>query len=241
MPPEPIQERILQLKASVEKALRAAGRPAGSVEIVLVTKTVAPEKIQEALACGVLDLGENRVQELLEKASHLNPSPIKWGEEKVGGIRWHFIGHLQTNKVKQVLGRAAMIHSLDRPELAEEIERQAKIKKIISVPCLVQVNSSGEVSKFGLKPEAVEAFVAGLKGPAIQVRGLMTIGPLTDDAEKIRRAFRSVRELQQRLKNKFPDKNWETISMGMSQDYEIAIQEGATMIRVGAAVFGERK
>ena len=227
---EPVQARILRLKASVEQALRAAERPADSVEIVLVTKTIAPEKIQEALSCGMRDFGESRVQELLDKQERLP------GDK----IRWHFIGHLQTNKVKQVLGRASLIHSLDRLELAEEIERQAVLKNIKSVPCLVQVNSSGEASKFGLKPEAVEEFVLGLKGPAVQIFGLMTIGPLTEDREKIRRAFRSLQELRQKLKARFPDKNWETISMGMSQDYEMAIQEGTTLIRIGTAIFGER-
>lgn len=203
----------------------------GRAQIVLVTKTVPPEKIRQALVSGLGDLGENRVQELLEKQEALKDLPL----------RWHMIGHLQTNKVKQVVGRAALIQSLDRPELAEEIERQAALKQIQSVPCLIQVNSSGETSKFGLKPDDVESFVSGLKTKAIRIQGLMTIGPNTEDPEKIRASFRLMRELREALKKKFPAHNWETLSMGMSGDYTIAIEEGATLIRVGTAVFGERK
>ena len=254
-----IREKIERLKAS-----------AGQAQIVLVTKTVSPEKIREALVSGLLDLGENRVQELLEKQAALQAETQ---------IRWHMIGHLQTNKVKQVVGRVALIHSLDRMELAEEIERQAVLKQIKTVPCLIQVNSSGEASKFGLKPEAVEAFVAGLQTKAIQIRGLMTIGPNifschpreggdpkslmdsrlrrsdgsapVDEAadrrsssrrgnDKIRQAFRETRELRDRLKKKFSNHRWDILSMGMSSDYTIAIEEGATLIRVGTAVFGNR-
>jgi pyridoxal phosphate enzyme (YggS family) len=225
-----VLQKVEELKASVAEALRKAGRPAGSAQIVLVTKTVPPEKIREALASGLADLGENRVQELLEKQEALQSE----------NVHWHMIGHLQTNKVKQVVGRTVLIHSLDRLELAEEIERQADMKKIESVPCLIQVNSSDEASKFGLRPEDVEAFVAGLRTKAIQVRGLMTIGPLTEDEGYIRDAFRETFQLQQKLKQKHPERDWDILSMGMSSDYKIAIEEGATLIRVGTAVFGER-
>ena len=214
---------------SLAENIAGLKKAAGKTQIVLVTKTVPAEKIQEALACGMRDFGENRVQELLEKQALLPAD-----------IRWHMTGHLQTNKVKQVVGRVALIHSLDSLELAEEIERQAGLQNIKSVPCLIQVNSSGEVSKSGLKPEAVEKFAGDLKTKAIEIQGLMTIGPLTEDAGKIRQAFRAVRELQQSLRKKFPGKNWDTLSMGMSSDYKIAIEEGSTMIRVGTAVFGPR-
>src|SRR5687768_16415792 len=136
--------KIRELQASVEAALKKAGRPAGSVEILLVSKTISAERVLEAAAPGFRGFGENRVQELLEKKRELEKHP------KTAGLRWHMIGHLQTNKVRQVLGEVSLIQSLDRPELAEEIERQAVLKKISRVPCLIQINNSGEQSKFGL-------------------------------------------------------------------------------------------
>lgn len=250
-----VSKNIAHLKASVEETLRKAGRPPGTVQIVLVTKTVPPEKIREAFAGGLVDLGENRAQELVGKQEALQ------AEEKRYGIRWHMIGHLQTNKVKQVVGRVALIHSLDRPELAEEIERQAQSKKIESVPCLIQVKCSQEVGKFGLAPEAVGDFMAKLKIRAIRIQGLMTIGPnvatfchpcesgvpessmdsRVRGNDIIRQAFRNVKVLQERLKREAPQHDWDTLSMGMSGDYKVAIEEGATMIRVGRVVFGERE
>lgn len=213
-----IAKRIAELRAGVKEG----------VKIVLVTKTVTPEKIREAAAAGAMEFGENRVQELLEKQTAL--ADLK--------IQWHMIGHLQSNKVKQVVGKVAMIQSLDRVELADEIERQAERLKVESVPCLIQVNSSGEASKFGLKPEEVEAFLAGLKTRAIRIQGLMTIGPNTDDDSQIRRAFRTVRELLPKLQKKYPKAD--ILSMGMSSDYKIAMEEGATLIRIGTAIFGVR-
>lgn len=219
---------------SIADNIREVQKTAGGARIILVTKTVEPEKIREALQSGLTDLGENRVQELLEKKKIFD-------SEMPGKIRWHLIGHLQTNKVKQVVGEVELIHSLDRLELAEEIERQAEKKKISKVPCLIQVNISGEETKFGVAPEKAAELAAGISGPAVEVRGLMTIGPLTEDAGKIREAFKKTKALQQELKRKFPKMNWETLSMGMSGDYKIAVEEGASMIRVGTAVFGERK
>lgn len=225
-----IGEKVEALK----KEVAALSRPENPVRIILVTKTVEVERIREALQSGLLDLGENRVQELLEKKKVLDP-------EMPGKIRWHLIGHLQTNKVKQVVGEVELIHSLDRLELAQEIEKQAAKRNIAKVPCLIQVNTSGEETKFGVAPEKAAELAAGMTGPAVEICGLMTIGPLTDDEAKIRESFRKLKSLQQELKKKFPKKNWDTLSMGMSGDYPAAIAEGATMIRVGTAMFGERK
>ncbi len=217
-------------------SINAAG--GGNIQLVLVSKTVPAERVHEAYDTGVRDFGENRVQELLQKKDALPAD-----------ARWHLIGHLQTNKVKQVLGKTVLIHSLDRPELAEEIERQARLKGIPQVDCLVQVNSSGEKTKYGLELENVADFVSflvpskveGLKPGAIRLRGLMTIGPLTEDAGLVREAFRKTRKLQENLKQKFPSVDWSLLSMGMSGDYKIAIEEGSTLVRIGTAVFGERR
>ena len=157
------------------------------------------------------------------------------------------IGHLQTNKVKQVVGEVELIHSLDRLELAQVIDRQAGLKKIEKVPCLIQVNSSGETTKFGLAPSAVEGFAEALKDLRINLRGLMTIGPRTDDQTQIRRAFQLTAQLFKKigtLRQSSAQKSsagWDILSMGMSGDYKIAIEEGANLLRIGSAVFGERK
>jgi len=216
------------LKESVAKAAAKSGRRASEIQTVLVSKTVPVERIREALAAGMRDFGENRVQEFVEKKAQLPEA------------QWHMIGHLQTNKVKQVIGEVVLIHSLDSLELAEAIERQAEQKNLKSVPCLIQVNSSGETTKFGLNPKDVESFIANLKVLRIQIRGLMTIGPLTEEEAKIRNSFQMMKKLQEKMKKQFPEKEWDILSMGMSGDYAIAIEEGSTLIRVGTAVFGER-
>jgi len=202
-----------------------------SVQVVLVTKTVPIERISEAYEAGVRDFGENRVQEFLKKK-----------EKLPADICWHFIGHLQTNKVKQVLGEVTLIHSLDRPQLAQEIERQAAKKGIAGVDCLIQVNSSGEVGKEGFSPEEVLPFVRSIPTSSVlKLRGLMTIGPNTEDQGKIRQAFQSVKDLQRQLKQHSSEKDWSILSMGMSADLELAVEMGSSMIRVGSAVFGARR
>ena len=222
-----IPQAIKDLRDSMGKTALQAGRDPGDVRLVLVTKTVEPKRVREAYQAGERDFGENRVQEWQEKKDAL-PSDI----------RWHLIGHLQTNKVKYVIGQVALIHSLDRIELADAIEKQAKAKGIAEVPCLVQVNMSGEESKFGLDPAEVEDFVRQMSSrPSIKLLGLMSIGPLTDDGGKIRECFRKTRELRDELKKKFAQYGWDVLSMGMSADYRIAIEEGANMLRIGSLVF----
>jgi len=222
-----ISQNIKELRDSIRKtAIQAVHDPEG-IRLVLVTKTVDPSLVLEAYQAGERDFGENRVQEWQEKKDALPKD-----------IRWHLIGHLQTNKVKYVIGQIALIHSLDRIELADAIERQAKAKSISEVPCLVQVNMSGEESKFGLDPAHVEDFVKQMSGrPSIRIRGLMSIGPLTEDEGQIRECFRKTRELREDLKKKFPQYGWDVLSMGMSADYRIAIEEGANMLRIGSLVF----
>jgi len=222
-----IPSSIQDLKKEIRKTALSAGRDPESIRLVLVTKTVSVERILEAYQAGERDFGENRVQEWQEKKDVL-PSDI----------RWHLIGHLQTNKVKYVIGQVALIHSLDRLELADAIEKQARAKGIAEAPCLVQVNMSGEESKFGLDPAGVEDFVKQMaEKSSVKILGLMSIGPLTEDAGKIRECFRKTRELQEDLKKKFPQYGWDVLSMGMSSDYRIAIEEGANMLRIGSLVF----
>lgn len=235
-----IESNIQNLRRSIYETAVKAGCDPGTIRLVIVTKTISPEKILEAYQTGQRDFGENRVQEWQEKKNALlrqrtDPSGAVW---RAQDIRWHLIGHLQTNKVKYVAGQVALIHSLDRLELADAIEKQAKAKGITEVPCLVQVNMAGEESKFGLDPGKIESFVRQmLLRPSIKIRGLMSIGPLTENEGNIRECFRKTRELWEDLKEKFPQYNWDILSMGMSADYRIAIEEGANMLRIGSLVF----
>jgi pyridoxal phosphate enzyme (YggS family) len=222
-----IESTIQELKRSIHETAVKANREPGSIQLVIVTKTISQERILEAYQAGARDFGENRVQEWREKKDALPKD-----------VRWHLIGHLQTNKVKHVIGQIALLHSLDRIELADEIEKQARSKKIAEVLCLVQVNMSGEESKFGLDPARVVDFVRQMPlRSSIRIRGLMSIGPLTEDESKIRECFRKTRELQEDLKKEFSHYGWDVLSMGMSADYRIAIEEGANMLRIGSLVF----
>ncbi|HXV27423.1 MAG TPA: YggS family pyridoxal phosphate-dependent enzyme [bacterium] len=231
---QPIVRKIADLKQSIEGIAKKASRPYDAIRFILVTKGVAIEKIAEARDAGIQDFGENRIQEFLRKQETLP-----------GDIHWHFIGRLQTNKVKFLLKKirsVSLLHSLDREELAREIEREAARMNIAEVPCLIQINGSQEKTKGGFMLGQAADFVARLPSRSrISIRGLMTIGPLTEDRQKIRAAFRCVREERERLAKRFPEKDWGILSMGMSSDYEIAIEEGANLLRIGTAVFGPRQ
>ncbi|MBN1688659.1 MAG: YggS family pyridoxal phosphate-dependent enzyme [Candidatus Omnitrophica bacterium] len=228
---ETAQQKIKALDRAIGEAARSCGRDPQEIRAILVTKTVPPQDILTVCKAGFKEFGENRVQELIKKKEELPPE-----------IQWHLVGHLQTNKVKYVVGHVALIHSLDRLELFEEIEEQAVKKNAGEVSCLIQVNSSGEATKYGLAPERVISFVQGLPvSQVVKIRGLMTIGPFTEDDGCIRKAFRLVRDLQGELQRRFPDRDWGILSMGMSQDYRIAIEEGANLLRIGTLFFGARK
>lgn len=198
------------------------------VRIVAVTKTHGPDAVRAALAAGLSDIGENRVQEALQKQEALAGVPVAW----------HLIGTLQRNKARHAAGRFALIHSVDRAELATELERRVPPGQRQAV--LVQVNCSGEPQKGGVEPEALPALLEVLAGLAgLEVRGLMTMSALTDDVAEQRRAFRLLRELRdaaERAGSHLPE-----LSMGMSGDYPAAVEEGATMIRLGTVLFGERR
>ncbi|NLI99265.1 YggS family pyridoxal phosphate-dependent enzyme [bacterium] len=223
-----VKENLLRVKERIADACARVGRSPQEVQIVAVTKTHPVSLIKEAAEAGVSIIGENRVQEAAEKFAEVGKL-----------VEWHLVGHLQRNKVKKALEIFSMIHSLDSISLADEIEKEsAAIEKL--TPCLVEVNTSGEESKFGVEPDKLAGLVAPvLKYEHIKLVGLMTVGPLTEDKERIRSSFRLLHELRNRAENVFgcylPH-----LSMGMSDDFETAIEEGATMVRLGRVIFGPR-
>ncbi len=200
------------------------GKLPESVTLIAVTKTHSVEEINNAIDCGITDIGENKVQEILSKYDYVKP------------VRWHLIGHLQTNKVKQIVDKVYMIHSVDSYHLAEEISKRASNK----VNILIQVNAAGEVQKFGVAPSEVMELAHSIsKLPNINLRGLMHIAPAVKNPEDVRIYFNKVKEIFDELKLQFGEQI-DTLSMGMSNDYEIAVDEGATCVRIGTAIFGER-
>lgn len=225
-----VKENLRLINARIEEATRRAGRNPGTVKIIAVTKRVSVERVREVLDAGITDLGENRVQEMTAKAGQLSSQ-----------ARWHLIGHLQTNKVKSVVGLVELLHSLDRWKLALEIERQANGQGV-TVPALIQVNVSGETTKFGIKPGELMDFLAAMQELRhIKVKGLMTIAPYVDNSEETRPFFRELRLLARRCNEKLPGGGLELLSMGMTNDFEVAVEEGANLIRLGTAIFGARK
>ena len=196
-----------------------------------VTKTVDVDKVLEAIDAGITDIGENKPQELSRKYEIIGDK-----------VRYHLIGTLQTNKVKYIIDKAYMIHSLDRISLCEEIQKRAeKIDKVIK--CLVQVNISKEESKHGLEEEQVVDFIKQVSKDYknIHIQGLMTMAPFVDDEKEIRKVFSKLKKLSVEISNlNLPNVEMDTLSMGMSHDYKIAIEEGATIIRVGTSIFGQR-
>ncbi|OGW85452.1 MAG: YggS family pyridoxal phosphate enzyme [Omnitrophica bacterium RIFCSPHIGHO2_02_FULL_46_11] len=224
-----IEERLCSVRERISGACKRVHREPKDVGFILVTKQVDPFQIREAYRLGIRDFGENRVQEFTDKQDQLPKD-----------IQWHFIGSLQTNKVKFLLGQVALIHSCDRLDLAEELEKQAA-KQGQTVKLLIQVNTSGEKTKQGFNLLGIKENISKIVGlKRLNIRGLMTIGPNTQDQNKIRSAFRSLRTLRDQLQQEFPACDWRYLSMGMSADFELAIEEGANLLRLGTAVFGER-
>jgi pyridoxal phosphate enzyme (YggS family) len=220
-----IRENLERVRESIERALAKAGRK-DEVILVAVTKTVPPERINESIDAGVTAIGENRVGEAEEKRDFVKPGAV-----------WHLIGHLQRNKVKKALPLFQMIQSIDKLETALEIEQRASQP----VDILLEVNSSGEPTKSGVDPEGFFRLVDLLRPlKMISVKGVMTVGPLTDYEESIRNAFRLTRRIFEKLKTREPDLCIRHLSMGMSADFTVAIEEGSTMIRVGSAIYGPR-
>ncbi len=224
-----VRENIARLRGQVLAAAVKAGRNPADIKIIAVTKNVPEERMLEALREGITELGENRVQDLLAKQPRFGP-----------GVHWHLIGHLQTNKVKSVVGRVDLIHSLDSWRLACELDRRSREAGLVS-EVLVQVNVSGEKSKHGLDPTEVPDFIrSGLDLAGISVRGLMTIAPLVDDPEEVRPVFRDLKRLFDSIRLSIPAVSMTYLSMGMTNDYRVAVEEGANMLRVGTAIFSGR-
>jgi len=243
-----IADRLAAIQDRVARAAERSGRTADAVTIVGVSKTFPPELIRDAWMAGVRHFGENRVQEAVAKipaAETLIAAP--------GQCHWHLVGHLQTNKVKPAIELFELLHAVDSPRIADEIDRQAALREL-RVPVLVEVNTSGEVTKHGVTPNGLPRLVDHvLARPALELRGLMTVGPNVASAEEARPAFRLLARLAADERARLgpgrgsgaapagagaPDLS--ILSMGMSDDFEVAVQEGATMIRIGRALFGER-
>lgn len=220
-----IHDNLQTLKQNIENACKRAKRDPSDITIIGVTKYVSIERTIELLDAGIVDVGENRTDEMLRKY------------EAIGDrARWHFIGTLQSRKVKDIIGKVSMIHSLERLSVAKQINKRSDE----TIPCFVQVNVSGEESKHGLHPDKVHEFIDQLKAyEKVKVVGLMTMAPHTDDENVIRGVFRKLRLLRDEIRSKnLPHAPCEYLSMGMSNDYEIAIEEGATHIRIGSVLVG---
>ncbi len=223
---EPVMDRI-------RKAALRAGRKAEEIRVMGVTKLQPWETVLEAYQGGMRIFGENRVQEAKEKYKEILP-----------GMELHLIGHLQSNKAKYVPHLFSWVDSIDRFSIAEELEKRlAKEPENPSLQVLLELNTSGEGSKSGYP--SYELLLRDMEKilscPHLQVRGLMTVGPLTTDPKAIRRSFRALSQALEDLKRRYPEVNWDTLSMGMSGDFEIAIEEGSTLVRLGTIIFGERR
>ena len=239
--PTTSQEKIIaanlaSVRQAIAEAAQRVGRSPEDVTLVAVSKTKPLELVKMAYNLGMRDFGENRVQEALEKqANFVAPD-----------LRWHMIGHVQTNKANKVAGQFSYIHSIDSLHAAQALQRALEKRSqgddgVGKQAIFLQINISGEISKEGMSPEeTVDVARQILTLSLLDVRGLMTVAPLVEDAEQVRPVFRALRNLRAQLRQELPAGNWEHLSMGMTDDYPVAIEEGATIVRVGRAIFGER-
>lgn len=225
-----IKDNIRYVEKQIENSCNKAGRSVNEVTLISVSKTKPVEMLMEAYEAGSRDFGENKVQELIDKY-----------EVMPKDIRWHMIGHLQRNKVKYIVDKVYLIHSVDSLRLAEEISKEA-VKKEVNVSILVEVNIAGEESKFGTDCEEAKQLVRDIaKLPNIKIKGLMTIAPMVNEAEENRLYFQGLKKLSVDINSENIDNvTMDILSMGMTGDYTVAVEEGATMVRVGTGIFGER-
>lgn len=225
-----ITENLKAVQANIERACEKAGRNPSEVTLVAVSKTKPVEMLQEAFDAGARVFGENKVQEIMDKYEQLP-------EE----IHWHMIGHLQRNKVKYIVGKVAMIHSVDSFRLAETIEQEAEKQNVV-VPVLIEVNVAEEESKFGVGVEETEELIRKIASFShVRVNGLMTIAPFVENPEENRGVFRKLKQLSVDIAAKnINNVSMNVLSMGMTGDYMVAVEEGATMVRVGTGIFGGR-
>ncbi len=239
-----MKDNIQNIEQRIQAACDRSGRRRSEVTLIAVSKTKPNELLREAYQLGMRHFGENKVQELVQKYEDLQ-------NEFTAGVHWHLIGHLQRNKVKYIIDKAELIHSVDSLRLAEQIEEEAAKRNLIS-DILIEVNIAGEDTKFGTSPTETPSLISQLQGlPHIRVRGLMTVAPYVENPEKNRKYFEKLRQLYVDIKTKNIDNNhdgniskpleqFDILSMGMTGDFEVAIEEGATMVRVGTGIFGER-
>lgn len=228
---ETVADRVQLVLSKIRRAAEKVGRPAQRIRLVAATKTVTVDRIQEGIAAGLSILGENRLQEALPKIAALKQAPV----------RWHFIGHLQRRKARSVIGVFDLIHSVDSMELAQEINRRAG-EAGSRQDILLEVNVGNEPTKAGFRPDDIVGLAPAMATlPHVRIQGLMAIPPPTPEAEQARPYFQQVREIAARIAElKLPSVAMDELSMGMSNDYEVAVEEGATLVRVGTAIFGAR-
>jgi uncharacterized pyridoxal phosphate-containing UPF0001 family protein len=262
--PARISDNLDRVRTRITSACRRAGRDVSSVTLVAVTKTVALDEVRILASLGVRDLGENRVEELVRKATALNDKGQGDKGTKGQGVKddrgdahgpasvvplppcpfaplplcvWHMIGHLQRNKARKLLPHSTIVHSLESADLAAELSKRA-VAAGLTVDVLIEVNVAGEEQKYGVSPrDAPRLAEIVVQTPALNLRGLMTMAPIVDDPESIRPIFARLRELSHELSKDLPPASMRDLSMGMTQDFEVAVEEGATLVRVGSALF----
>ncbi len=229
-----IRARLETVRAQIEQAAQRAGRDPAGITVVVVTKSFPAEVVRATVAAGLAEIGENRVQEAQAKRAALSD---------LRGVRWHLVGHLQRNKAGQAVDLFDLIHSLDSLRLAQTLEQRAAARGKV-VPVLLEVNVAGEASKFGFSLEDEAAFFSAVEKVLtlshLRAKGLMTVAPICSDPEEVRPVFRRLWELSQALQQRYPEGEWGVLSMGMSEDYQVAVEEGATMVRLGRALLGPR-
>ena len=225
-----IKDNVAEVEANIQKACKRAGRSREDVTLIAVSKTKPVSDIYEVMETGIIDYGENKVQEICDKIEVISEP-----------LNWHMIGHLQRNKVKYIVDKVKLIHSVDSLRLAQQISSEAQ-KKGVDIDILIEVNVAEEASKFGLSTEEVIQMAEDIsKLPSVHIRGLMTVAPFTDNPEDNRPYFRNLKQLAVDIARKNIDNViMNELSMGMTGDYEVAIEEGATMVRVGTGIFGTR-
>lgn len=232
-----VAENLARVREQIENAALRAGRSPNEITLVAVSKTFPPELVVQAHHAGAREIGENRVEEAGEKIPAVK---LLLGKDT---LRWHLIGHLQRRKARGAVALFDVIQSVDSLRLAETVQRAALESKK-QMPILLQVNVANDPNKFGFDLNARDAFVQDVRKivslPNVRVHGLMTIGPLVDKPEQARPFFRALRELRDELARAFPTTEWRELSMGMTDDFAVAIQEGATIVRIGRAIFGQR-